>query len=105
MRIENLISGLVFFNWLNMLIILVVINLGVCKDSILGWLLWGIGFCWVQDEAAAVFTLADGSIADWFSSFIYTAGQQANVAVQDQLSALSFTRFFFLYFTFNSYPC
>lgn len=39
--------------------------------------------------------LADGGVGDWFGSFLYSAGQQANVAVQDQLSALSFTRFIF----------
>jgi hypothetical protein len=37
--------------------------------------------------------LADGSIGDWFGGFLYSSGQQANEAVQDQLSALSFTRF------------
>ncbi|XP_038903027.1 cytochrome c-type biogenesis ccda-like chloroplastic protein isoform X2 [Benincasa hispida] len=43
------------------------------------------------EGAAAVYTLADGGIGDWFGGFLYSAGQQANVAVQDQLSALSFT--------------
>ncbi|KAJ6753691.1 CYTOCHROME C-TYPE BIOGENESIS PROTEIN-RELATED [Salix purpurea] len=42
-------------------------------------------------EAASVYTLADGSIGDWFGGFLYSSGQQANEAVQDQLSALSFT--------------
>ncbi|CAK7327543.1 unnamed protein product [Dovyalis caffra] len=45
----------------------------------------------VLEEAASVYTLADGSIGDWFGGFLYSAGQQANEAVQDQLSALSFT--------------
>uniref|UniRef100_A0A0E0RDI3 Uncharacterized protein n=1 Tax=Oryza rufipogon TaxID=4529 RepID=A0A0E0RDI3_ORYRU len=35
--------------------------------------------------------LADLSIGDWFGNLLYSAGQQANEAVQDQLSALSFT--------------
>ncbi|KAG7015470.1 Cytochrome c-type biogenesis ccda-like chloroplastic protein 2 [Cucurbita argyrosperma subsp. argyrosperma] len=43
------------------------------------------------EGAAPVYTLADGGIGDWFGGFLYSAGQQANVAVQDQLSALSFT--------------
>nr|CBX25365.1 hypothetical_protein [Oryza brachyantha] len=37
------------------------------------------------------FALADISIGDWFGNLLYSAGQQANEAVQDQLSALSFT--------------
>ncbi|CAL5335895.1 unnamed protein product [Camellia sinensis] len=44
-----------------------------------------------QEGAASVYTLADGSVGDWFGGFLYSAGQQANEAVQDQLSALSFT--------------
>ncbi|KAJ9182826.1 hypothetical protein P3X46_006776 [Hevea brasiliensis] len=43
------------------------------------------------EETASIYTLADGSIGDWFGGFLYSAGQQANEAVQDQLSALSFT--------------
>ncbi|TVU50802.1 hypothetical protein EJB05_02192, partial [Eragrostis curvula] len=35
--------------------------------------------------------LADLGIGDWFGGLLYSAGQQANEAVQDQLSALSFT--------------
>uniref|UniRef100_A0A0E0F9D2 Cytochrome C biogenesis protein transmembrane domain-containing protein n=1 Tax=Oryza meridionalis TaxID=40149 RepID=A0A0E0F9D2_9ORYZ len=35
--------------------------------------------------------LADLSVGDWFGNLLYSAGQQANEAVQDQLSALSFT--------------
>nr|CBX25275.1 hypothetical_protein [Oryza brachyantha] len=31
------------------------------------------------------------SIGDWFGNLLYSAGQQANEVVQDQLSALSFT--------------
>ncbi|XP_020576730.1 cytochrome c-type biogenesis ccda-like chloroplastic protein 2 isoform X2 [Phalaenopsis equestris] len=34
--------------------------------------------------------LGDLNIGDWFGSFLYSAGQQANAAVQDQLSSLSF---------------
>ncbi|XP_058211009.1 cytochrome c-type biogenesis ccda-like chloroplastic protein [Rhododendron vialii] len=45
----------------------------------------------VMEGAASFYTLADGGVGDWFGSFLYSAGQQANVAVQDQLSALSFT--------------
>ncbi|KAJ6966541.1 cytochrome c-type biogenesis ccda-like chloroplastic protein isoform X4 [Populus alba x Populus x berolinensis] len=45
----------------------------------------------VLEEAASVYILADGSIGDWFGGFLYSSGQQANEAVQDQLSALSFT--------------
>lgn len=41
----------------------------------------------------SLYTLADGGTGDWLSGLLYSAGQQANVAVQDQLSALSFTRF------------
>ncbi|KDP38944.1 hypothetical protein JCGZ_00701 [Jatropha curcas] len=43
------------------------------------------------EEAASIYALADGSTGDWFGTFLYSAGQQANEAVQDQLSALSFT--------------
>jgi hypothetical protein len=39
--------------------------------------------------------LADLSVGDWFGNLLYSAGQQANEAVQDQLSALSFTRLAF----------
>ncbi|KAK9085128.1 hypothetical protein Sjap_025539 [Stephania japonica] len=42
-------------------------------------------------SAASFCSLADLSIGEWFGSFLYSAGQQANEAVQDQLSALSFT--------------
>ncbi|GMP52830.1 hypothetical protein CsSME_00018509 [Camellia sinensis var. sinensis] len=45
----------------------------------------------IMEGAASVYTLADGSVGDWFGGFLYSAGQQANEAVQDQLSALSFT--------------
>ncbi|PSR96338.1 Cytochrome c-type biogenesis ccda-like protein [Actinidia chinensis var. chinensis] len=44
-----------------------------------------------QEGAASVYTLADGGIGDWFGGFLYSFGQQANEAVQSQLSALSFT--------------
>ncbi|CAL5442747.1 unnamed protein product [Camellia sinensis] len=44
-----------------------------------------------QEGAASVYTLADGSVGDWFGGFLYSAGQQANEVVQDPLSALSFT--------------
>jgi cytochrome c biogenesis protein CcdA len=45
----------------------------------------------IMEGAASIYTLADGGVGDWFGSFLYSAGQDANVAVQDQLSALSFT--------------
>ncbi|KAL5225786.1 hypothetical protein ABZP36_012425 [Zizania latifolia] len=35
--------------------------------------------------------LADLTVGDWFGNLLYSAGQQANEAVQDQLSALSFS--------------
>lgn len=43
-------------------------------------------------EIASVYTLADGSLGDWFGGILYSVGQQANEAVLDQLSSLSFTR-------------
>lgn len=45
-----------------------------------------------QEVPASLFTLADGGLGDWFGGLLYSAGQQANEAVQDQLTALSFTR-------------
>ncbi|KAL9444197.1 hypothetical protein AB3S75_017389 [Citrus x aurantiifolia] len=45
----------------------------------------------VLEGAASVYTMADGSLGDMFGGFLYSAGQLANEAVQDQLSALSFT--------------
>ncbi|XP_031407657.1 cytochrome c-type biogenesis ccda-like chloroplastic protein isoform X3 [Punica granatum] len=45
----------------------------------------------VQELAASIYTVADGSPGDWFGGILYSAGQQANEAVQSQLSALSFT--------------
>ncbi|KAK4753300.1 hypothetical protein SAY87_022098 [Trapa incisa] len=45
----------------------------------------------VQELATSIYTLADGSSGDWFSGFLYSSGQQANEAVQSQLSALSFS--------------
>ncbi|PHU13185.1 Cytochrome c-type biogenesis ccda-like chloroplastic protein [Capsicum chinense] len=46
----------------------------------------------MMDLSSAVYTLADGSIGDLFGGLLYSAGQQANEAVQGQLTALSFTR-------------
>ncbi|EXB89646.1 Cytochrome c-type biogenesis ccda-like chloroplastic protein 2 [Morus notabilis] len=43
------------------------------------------------ENAASVYTLSDGGLGDWFGGFLYSAGQQANEAVQDQLSAVSFS--------------
>lgn len=45
----------------------------------------------LTNGAAPLYTLADGGPLDWFGRLLYSAGQQANEAVQDQLSALSFT--------------
>ncbi|KAL5977020.1 hypothetical protein ACLOJK_021358 [Asimina triloba] len=42
-------------------------------------------------EGASDMILADLNPGDWFGGFLYSAGQQANEAVQVQLSALSFT--------------
>lgn len=43
------------------------------------------------DRAGSVCMLADAGVGDWFGGLLYSAGQQANEAVQSQLSALSFT--------------
>ncbi|GAV85358.1 DsbD domain-containing protein [Cephalotus follicularis] len=43
------------------------------------------------EGVASFYTLADGSLQDWFGGILYSAGQQANEAVQYQLSALSFS--------------
>ncbi|XP_078152162.1 cytochrome c biogenesis protein family [Carex rostrata] len=40
---------------------------------------------------ASVSFLAELNFGDWFGGLLYSASQDANVAVQDQLSALSFT--------------
>ncbi|GLT62516.1 hypothetical protein SLA2020_351480 [Shorea laevis] len=45
----------------------------------------------ILEGATSVYNLADGGLGDLFGGFLYSAGQQANEAVQDQLSALSFT--------------
>lgn len=45
-----------------------------------------------QEVAASIYALADGSLGDWFGGFLFSAGQQANEAVQGQLTSLSFTR-------------
>ncbi|XP_022717973.1 cytochrome c-type biogenesis ccda-like chloroplastic protein [Durio zibethinus] len=45
----------------------------------------------ILEQAVSLYTLADGSPGDWFGGLLYSAGQQANEAVQGQLSALSFT--------------
>ncbi|KAL4323940.1 hypothetical protein GQ457_11G013240 [Hibiscus cannabinus] len=45
----------------------------------------------LQEGAASLYTLAGGSPGDWFGGLLYSASQQANEAVQGQLSALSFT--------------
>ncbi|WVZ02328.1 hypothetical protein V8G54_023134 [Vigna mungo] len=43
------------------------------------------------EVASSIYALADGSLSDWFGGFLFSAGQQANEAVQGQLSSLSFT--------------
>ncbi|KAF5201998.1 Cytochrome c-type biogenesis ccda-like chloroplastic protein [Thalictrum thalictroides] len=43
----------------------------------------------IMERATSLVTLAD--LGDSFGGFLYSSGQQANEAVQDQLSALSFT--------------
>ncbi|XP_050216907.1 cytochrome c-type biogenesis ccda-like chloroplastic protein isoform X2 [Mercurialis annua] len=45
----------------------------------------------LEGAATSVYNLADGGIGDWFGGLLYSAGQQANDAVLDQLNALSFT--------------
>lgn len=55
-----------------------------------------------QDQATSVYTLAEGTLGDSLGNFLYSANQQANEAVQDQLSALSVTRFFFPWFFLNA---
>jgi hypothetical protein len=45
--------------------------------------------------------LADLGIGDWFGGLLFSAGQQANEAVQDQLSALSFSRSGFFFTSVN----
>ncbi|GMI85309.1 hypothetical protein like AT5G54290 [Hibiscus trionum] len=45
----------------------------------------------ILEGVASLYTLADGSPGDWFGGLLYSASQQANEAVQGQLSALSFT--------------
>ncbi|KAK9674433.1 hypothetical protein RND81_12G232000 [Saponaria officinalis] len=45
----------------------------------------------LMDRAGSVYLMADAGLGDWFGGFVYSAGQQANEAVQGQLSALSLT--------------
>ncbi|XP_068668449.1 cytochrome c-type biogenesis ccda-like chloroplastic protein 2 [Aristolochia californica] len=45
----------------------------------------------VMDGVVSAPILADINLGEWFGGFLYSAGQQANEAVQDQLSALSFS--------------
>lgn len=46
-----------------------------------------------QEIPASLYTLADGSTGDWLSGLLFSVSQDANVAVQDQLTSFSFTRF------------
>ncbi|CAJ1978610.1 unnamed protein product [Sphenostylis stenocarpa] len=50
-----------------------------------------------SEVAASIYALADGSLNDWFGGFLFSAGQQANEAVQGQLSSLSFTSLAVIY--------
>ncbi|KAM7252112.1 hypothetical protein ACFE04_023995 [Oxalis oulophora] len=43
------------------------------------------------EQTLSIYSLADGTIGDLFGGFLFMTGQQANEAVQGQLSALSFT--------------
>ncbi|XP_054813760.1 cytochrome c-type biogenesis ccda-like chloroplastic protein 2 isoform X1 [Prosopis cineraria] len=45
----------------------------------------------------SVYALADGSLGDWFGGLLYSAGQQANEAVLDQLASLNFTSLAVIY--------
>ncbi|KFK27046.1 hypothetical protein AALP_AA8G327400 [Arabis alpina] len=45
----------------------------------------------ILDQATSVYNLAEGTLGDSVGNFLYSANQQANEAVQDQLSALSVT--------------
>lgn len=62
-------------------------------------------FFHLRQEVAYIPFLADLNVGDWFGGFLYSAGQQANEAVQDQLSALSFSRFYILYSTPDLFFC
>lgn len=57
-----------------------------------------------QEVAASVYALADASLSDWFGGLLYSTGQQANEAVQNQLSSLSFTRCTANSFTYCIWP-
>ncbi|RDY10688.1 Cytochrome c-type biogenesis ccda-like chloroplastic protein 2, partial [Mucuna pruriens] len=50
-----------------------------------------------QEVAASIYALADASLSDWFGGFLFSAGQQANEAVQGQLTSLSFTSLAVIY--------
>lgn len=45
----------------------------------------------VMETVVSLATVANTNLGDSFGGFLYSSGQQANEAVQDQLSALSFT--------------
>lgn len=46
-----------------------------------------------QEIPGSLYTLAHEHSEDWLASLLHSAGQHSNVAMQDPLSALSFTRF------------
>ncbi|XP_039823435.1 cytochrome c-type biogenesis ccda-like chloroplastic protein 2 isoform X2 [Panicum virgatum] len=46
---------------------------------------------WIPLHGSSELLLADLGIGDWFGGLLFSAGHQANEAVQDQLSALSFS--------------
>ncbi|XP_047965795.1 cytochrome c-type biogenesis ccda-like chloroplastic protein [Salvia hispanica] len=45
----------------------------------------------IAEIPASLYTLADGTSGDWLSGLLFSAGQDANAAVQDQLASFSFT--------------
>ncbi|PUZ43649.1 hypothetical protein GQ55_8G024600 [Panicum hallii var. hallii] len=55
-----------------------------CQVMITAWLI-------CQAYGSSELLLADLGIGDWFGGLLFSAGQQANEAVQDQLTALSFS--------------
>ncbi|XP_042040244.1 cytochrome c-type biogenesis ccda-like chloroplastic protein [Salvia splendens] len=45
----------------------------------------------LEEIPASLYTLADGTSGDWLSGLLFSAGQDANAAVQNQLASFSFT--------------
>lgn len=66
--------------------------------TISNWFLVNSCKCFVSHQhGLSGLVLADLGVGDWFGSLLFSAGQQANEAVQDQLSALSFSRYVLLW--------